>query len=94
MGNSQALTNMSNSIYLSALSYVSTNNSKYSTHVNHAVHTWFVNEDTKMNPNLDYAQMVRGPGYRKGRYRGVLDMAIIAKVSSGVEIMRALRPPE
>ncbi|WVQ79983.1 hypothetical protein IAT38_002084 [Cryptococcus sp. DSM 104549] len=92
--NAVDLIDMSNSIYLSTLAYVHTNDTKYSNHVNHALHTWFVNNQTKMNPNLDYAQVVRGPGSGMGKHTGVLDMTVMAKIVSGVMIMRELRPAE
>ena len=42
-----------------------------------------------MNPNLEYSQVVRGPGNQTGKHTGVLDMKVIAKVVSGVELLRA-----
>ncbi|WVQ73974.1 hypothetical protein IAR50_003555 [Cryptococcus sp. DSM 104548] len=92
--NADALINVSNYIYLAALAYASTGDSQYSTNLDHALHTFFVNEETKMNANLNYAQIVRGPGYSLGKHTGVLDMTIIAKVLSGVNVMKALRPAE
>lgn len=34
---------------------------------------WFLNEKTKMNPNLNYAQMIRGRNGDKGRGEGIID---------------------
>jgi len=41
-----------------------------------------------MNPNLNYAQVIRGPGKQLGDSAGVLDMETIAKIASGVAVMR------
>ncbi|TYJ55669.1 hypothetical protein B9479_003572 [Cryptococcus floricola] len=89
-----ALQNMSNSIYLSALAYLHTGDSKYATHINTALDTFFVNNATRMNPNLNYAQVVRGPGDQLGKHTGVLDLACMAKIASGVSVMRELEPTE
>ncbi|KGB74556.1 hypothetical protein CNBG_0394 [Cryptococcus deuterogattii R265] len=90
----QALQNMSNSVYLSAMAYLHTNDSQYTTHINHALHTFFINNDTRMNPNLNYAQVIRGPGDQMGRHTGVLDLACMAKIVSGVQVMRSIKPAE
>ena len=50
---------------------------------------FFIDPDTRMNPNLDYSQVVRGPGNQTGKHTGVLDMKVIAKVVSGVELVKA-----
>jgi len=34
--------------------------------------TWFIDEATRMNPNLNYGQMLRGPGGRPGSPTGIL----------------------
>lgn len=34
--------------------------------------TWFLDEATRMNPHLDYAQLRRGPGEQRGSQTGVL----------------------
>jgi len=36
------------------------------------IKTWFLDADTKMNPNLNYAQMKRGPDGQVGQHTGVL----------------------
>ncbi len=36
------------------------------------IQTWFLDSDTAMNPNLNYAQMQRGPDGQIGTHTGVL----------------------
>ena len=86
--NLEQVFNMTDSVYLSALAYAATNSSAYAAHVNDAVYTFFVNQSTLMNPNLNYAQVTRGPGNQTGGSVGVLDMETIAKTAAGVELIR------
>jgi len=58
------------------------------------IKTWFLDDATKMNPNLDYAQMVRGPGGQKGTHTGVLDLKGMAKIVSGILILRKSKCPD
>lgn len=37
-----------------------------------AIETWFLDPDTKMNPNLNYSQVIRGPWNWNGSHEGVL----------------------
>jgi hypothetical protein len=57
-------------IYLS-LAYFLTDNDKYAAHCAKLIRTWFIDSDTKMNPNMNYAQGV--PGIVNGRKEGVLE---------------------
>jgi hypothetical protein len=36
------------------------------------IRTWFLDSDTAMKPNLNYAQMIRGPGEQVGSHTGIL----------------------
>jgi len=50
--------------------------------------TWFLDEATRMNPHLDYAQLRRGPGEQRGSQTGVLDLKGIAKIASAILVLR------
>ncbi|KAF4613020.1 hypothetical protein D9613_010913 [Agrocybe pediades] len=52
------------------------------------IRAWFLDADTKMNPNLDYGQMQRGPDGQVGSHTGVLDLKSFAKVASAILILR------
>ena len=60
-----------------------TKEKKYSAHFVKHLRAWFVDEATKMNPNLEYAQAITG--VTKGRGIGVIDTLQL------VEVLRALR---
>lgn len=50
--------------------------------------TWFLDPATKMNPNLNYAQMFRGPKGQIGRHTGVLDLKCFTKIISGILMLK------
>lgn len=51
------------------------------------IRVWFLNKDTKMNPNLEYAQMVPGHNGGKGRCYGVLDTYSFVEMVNGVKLL-------
>jgi len=65
---------MADAVLYNAMAWVLTGESKYSANAAHFVDTWFLNKDTSMNPNLNFAQMQRGPGPsgQTGSHTGVL----------------------
>jgi hypothetical protein len=46
--------------------------SNYSASIASFIKVWFIDPDTAMNPNLNYAQMDRGPDGQNGTHTGVL----------------------
>lgn len=58
---------------------------KYAEKAVELLETWFVNPETKMNPNLNYAQGI--PGRLEGRGIGIIDFSGIDKLISPVQIL-------
>lgn len=54
-----------------ALAYYFTREKKYADHAAKLIKVWFLNPDTRMNPNLNFAQAIAGKS--DGRGEGVLD---------------------
>lgn len=49
-----------------------------------------------MNPNMNFGQMVRGPGQsgQQGTFTGVLDLRGIVKIINGILILKAAGSPD
>lgn len=63
---------MADAILYNALSYGLTGSGEYAARVVNFINTWFLSSDTKMNPNLNYAQMQGGPNGQVGTHTGIL----------------------
>jgi len=62
-------------------------NNKYAQKAVELIETWFVNRETKMNPNLNYAQGI--PGRQEGRGIGIIDFSGINKLISPAQILES-----
>jgi hypothetical protein len=75
--------------------YRLTHDERYAAAAVRQLHAWFVDPATRMNPNLQYAQSVKG--VCTGRGTGVIDTVHFAEVALGVIALRgshALTPGE
>lgn len=63
---------VSDAIFYNALSWAINGSETFATNTAHFIDVWFVNKDTKMNPNLNYGQTIRGPGKQVGGHTGLL----------------------
>jgi hypothetical protein len=63
------------SIQALSYAYFFSGNEQYAEKGTSWIRTWFLNEATRMNPNLEFAQSV--PGINEGRRSGILDGRII-----------------
>lgn len=57
----------------------------YAVKLTELLETWFVNPETKMNPNLNYAQGI--PGINEGRCFGIIEFGGIKDVISAIEFL-------
>ena len=85
---------MTDYVYLAALSYAITNNSMFAATINDVVKHWFINDDTYMRPNLNYSQVRRGPGAQMGADAGVLDGKGLTRLVAAVQLLRASNAAE
>src|SRR5579883_1157721 len=80
-----AMIRMDDIVATMASAYVLTGDEKYVKHAVKHLKAWFVDEDTKMNPNLEYSQAIKG--LNKGRSIGVIDTIHLVETVRAAEIM-------
>ncbi|WP_300703049.1 alginate lyase family protein [Bacteroides sp.] len=70
-----------------ALAWYFSGEEKYAQKATELIRTWFFNKDTRMNPNLEYAQMIPGHNGGKGRCYGVLDSYSFVEMLDAVKLL-------
>ena len=63
---------MSDATLYNTLAWIINGSDAYMKNAVHYIDTWFINPDTYMYPNLDFAQGRRGIGGNNGSHTGVL----------------------
>ena len=81
------LPGMSASIYHLSLAYYFTGNEAYADHAAKLIRVWFLDTATRMNPNLKYAQSVKG--VTDGRAEGVIDTRHFMHIMDGIQLLQA-----
>ncbi len=66
--------------------YILTGDEKYAKDAVKHIKAWFVDEDTKMNPNLLYSQAIKGVA--TGRSTGVIDTIHLVEVARSVQLLK------
>lgn len=69
-----------------ASAYITTKNEKYVDHAFRHINAWFVDSTSVMNPNLMYAQAIKG--VTKGRGIGIIDTIHLMEVAQGIARMQ------
>lgn len=77
---------LAHEVKLLGLAYYFTTEEKYAQHAHFLLRTWFLNKDTKMNPNLNYGQAI--PGITEGRGIGLIDTKCLADVVDGIQLIK------
>lgn len=72
---------------LSLAAYI-TGDDAYAERAARQLKTWFVDTDTRMNPNLRYAQSI--PGRNDGRAIGIIDSRIFADISDAAVLLNEM----
>jgi hypothetical protein len=76
---------MLDSVHTLAMAYYFTGHEKYAEHAAKMIRVWFLDPDTKMNPNLNFAQAVKG--LNTGRPTGLIETREIGLVADAVGLM-------
>lgn len=84
-GDHTSLQQVVKSVHTLGLAYFFTANNDYAERAAKIVRTWFLNPDTRMNPNLNFAQVVKGKDV--GRGAGLIDLRGLALLIDGVGLL-------
>lgn len=74
-----------------ALAWFFSGDEKYARKATELIRVWFLNKDTRMNPNLEYAQVARGHNNDKGRCYGLIDTYSFVEMLDAVALLESSR---
>lgn len=83
------LGNMANDVNTLALAYFYSNNEIYAAKAVTLLKTWFLNKETRMNPNLNYAQFIPGRNDSKGRSFGLIDTYSFVDLINSIQLLHS-----
>lgn len=81
------LARMSSRVTILSLAWYFSGDEKYAQRAAEQLRVWFLNKDTRMNPNLNYAQIVPGLYNGKGRCYGVIDAYSFVEMLDAVQLL-------
>jgi hypothetical protein len=67
------------------LAYVYTGDSRYAQRAADLIRIWFLDDSTRMNPNMNYAQFV--PGRHEGRSYGIIESRVFLTVLNCAQVL-------
>jgi len=73
-------------IYLLSLAYYYSNNEKYAKRASRLTEVWFLDPATRMNPNLNFGQAVKG--VTDGRAAGLIDSRFFIWAIDGIRLLQ------
>ena len=85
----RALMRLSVQVPSLAAAWVITGKKVYSDKAAEHIRAWFINENTRMNPNLQYAQAIKG--ITTGRGIGIIDTIHLVEVARAIEVLQNSR---
>lgn len=83
----ESMPKLCENIYNLSLAYYFSNNEIYAQHASKLLQVWFIDSATKMNPNLNYGQAVKG--VTEGRGEGVIDTRQFIFALDGVKLLKS-----
>ena len=80
------LGNLENATRILSLAWYITGEKKYADKSAELLRTWFLNESTKMNPNLEYGQAI--PGVNTGRGIGLIETVALMDIADAASLLQ------
>jgi hypothetical protein len=84
-GNHRDLGTMSSSVLSLGMAAYLLEDDRYAPHARKILSTWFLDPGTRMNPNLEYGQAVRG--INSGRGTGLIDTVSLIHATQGIVLL-------
>ena len=79
---------LSKSVTNLALAFYLTSDDKYASKAAQNLRIWFINKETKMNPNMNFGQIIPGRNEGKGRGEGLIDTYSFVEMLDGIELLK------
>ena len=79
------ISEMSDAVAMLSFAYALTGNETYAKKAADYIHVWFVDPDTRMSPDLEYAQLI--PGRKDLEGYGVIDTVVLIPVADSVKML-------
>src|ERR671932_681596 len=89
VGHRRALMRLSVQVPALAAAWKLTGDARYAGHAARHLRAWFLDERTRMNPSLQYAQAIHGR--TTGRGTGIIDTIHLVEVARAVEVLEGSR---
>jgi hypothetical protein len=83
----QALMRLSVQMPALSAAWLITKQRRFADHAARHLQTWFLNDRTRMNPNLEYAQAIHG--ITKGRGTGIIDTLHLVEVARATSVLES-----
>lgn len=80
---------MSKGVISLSLAYYFSNDEKYASKAVDNLRKWFLNKDTRMNPNLNFGQYIPGHNNNMGRPEGIIDAYSFVEMLDAVQLLSA-----
>ena len=85
------LSEMATGVTTLSLAWYMSGNEQYATKAVELLKVWFLNKDTRMNPNLNFAQVAPGKYNDRGRCYGVIDAYSFVEMLDAVQLLEQSR---
>ncbi len=79
---------MTKGIITLSLTYFITKNEKYAEKAVDNLDKWFLNPETRMNPNLNFGQTIQGYYDGEGRGAGIIETYTFVEMLDGIELLK------
>jgi hypothetical protein len=85
LANKNAFNSMSDAVFALGAAAFLLDDTRYAQRAVRIINTWFINPKTRMNPDLEYSQVI--PGTNTGRAAGVIDGRVLIRAIQGMEFL-------